>query len=264
MDAIRLGTSIRTIRIRRGWRHVDLADATGVSRGTVSRIERGHLDGVTVDKLMTVCRALDGWLDLNLRWRGGELDRLLNAAHSAMHEQVARRFRDQPGWTYAPEVSFSRYGERGVVDAFAWHEVSRTLVVIELKTLLVDIQELIGNVDRKRRLAPDIVAERGWRPNRVVAWVVVAESRTNRRRLEVHRALIKAAFPSDGRSIPGGMKDARRVVDSLWFLPDVRQPSTKRGSWGRQRVRRAAPRASRASTPSEGCVGSSPARDDRR
>jgi transcriptional regulator with XRE-family HTH domain len=243
MDPVHLGTSIRAIRIRRGWRQVDLAGASGVSRGTISRIERGHLGGVSVQTLIAVSRALDAWLDLVLRWRGGELDRLVNAGHSAMHEQMARRFRDLPGWTYLPEVSFSYYGERGVVDALAWHAPSRTLVVVELKTLLVDVQELIGNVDRKRRLAPAIVEARGWRPNRVVAWVVVAESRSNRRRLEAHRALLRAAFPTDGRSIRDGRSGAPPASDSLWFLPDAHHGGTKRGSGGRQRVRRSAPPA---------------------
>lgn len=33
-----------------------------------------------------------------------------------------------------PEVSFSIYGQRGVIDILAWHAATRSLLVIELKT----------------------------------------------------------------------------------------------------------------------------------
>lgn len=48
-----------------------------------------------------------------------------------------------------PEVSFSIYGERGVIDLLAWHGPSRTLLVIELKTEVVDAAEMLGVLDRK-------------------------------------------------------------------------------------------------------------------
>ena len=43
------------------------------------------------------------------RWRAGDLDRLLNARHSELHELVARWFADQlPEWVLTPEVSLLR------------------------------------------------------------------------------------------------------------------------------------------------------------
>ncbi len=87
------------------------------------------------------------------RWRGGELDRLLNARHSAMHELVAGRFAQLPGWQIVPEASFSIYGERGAVDVLGWHAARGMLLVVELKTEIVDVQDLLASVDRKRRLA---------------------------------------------------------------------------------------------------------------
>ncbi|MEA2632936.1 MAG: hypothetical protein QOE66_3155, partial [Chloroflexota bacterium] len=74
-------------------------------------------------------------------------------------------FRDQlPGWILAPEVSFAIYGERRVIDILAWHPGRRALLLIELKTELVDMNELLGTLDRKRRLARRIAQERGWDP----------------------------------------------------------------------------------------------------
>ena len=81
-----------------------------------------------------------------------------------MHEVMANVFADRHDWAAEPEVSFSIYGERGIVDILAWHPTRRSLLVIELKTEFVDINELMGSVDRKRRLARTIGRDRGWDP----------------------------------------------------------------------------------------------------
>jgi transcriptional regulator with XRE-family HTH domain len=201
MDGVRLGTVCRALRIKKHWRQVDVAARAGVSRTIVSAIETGHVDRVGVDDVLSVVTALGGRLDFIVRWQGGELDRLINARHGALHESVARSFRSLKEWEIAPEVSFNVRGERGVIDILAWHAATRTLLVIELKTEIVDVSELMGTLDKKRRLAPYIALSRGWQPLRIAVWLVVARSDMNRRRVTDHAAALRAALPSDGRSI---------------------------------------------------------------
>ena len=62
------------------------------------------------------------------------------------------------GWLFAPEVSFSVYGERGVIDLLAFHPASGCLLVIELKTAIIDVNDLVGTMDRRCRLAAGIRA----------------------------------------------------------------------------------------------------------
>ena len=177
MEDDRLGSAIRAVRIRRGWRQIDLAAAARVSRSTISRMERGHVGSLSVDMLRSIAGALDVRVELRGRWRGGDLDRLLNARHSALHEVVARYLAGLPGWIREPEVSFAIYGERGVIDILAWHPGRRALLVIELKTDIADVNELVGTVDRKRRLAARVAHERGWDVGAeatVSVWVIVA------------------------------------------------------------------------------------------
>ena len=50
----------------------------------------------------------------------------------------------QLGWVVRPEISFTVEGERGVIDLVAWHAAARALLVIELKTDIVDVGELLG------------------------------------------------------------------------------------------------------------------------
>ena len=123
-------------------------------------------------------------------------------------------------WLIAPEVSFAIRGERGVVEILAWHAPSRTLLVIELKTEIVDINELMGTIDRKRRLAPEIARARGWSPRVVAVWVIVGDSRTNRRRVQSHAATLRAAFPLDGRMIKSWLRSPAEGVRCLSFWTD--------------------------------------------
>jgi hypothetical protein len=188
-------------------------------------MERGHVDTVTLETIRSVSRTLDVRVELIARWRAGDLDRLLNAKHSELHELVARYLAELPGWVAQPEVSFAVYSERGVVDILAWHPGRRALLVIELKTEIVDVNELVGTVDRKGRHAVRIAIERGWVSNRdpppsVSIWVIVADGPTNRRRLGSHRAMLRAAFPIDGRSVGGWLRDPRRPIRALSFWPN--------------------------------------------
>lgn len=229
------------MRVKRGWRQRDVAKRAGVSAGLVSLIERGHLDRVSLRTLRRVAAGLDIRIDVIARWRGGELDRLLSARHSALQDAVTGWLSGVAGWMVAPEVSFAIWGERGSIDLLAWHAASRTLLVIEIKTEIVDVGELLMVIDRKVRLAPEIARGRGWQPRHVASWVVLAEGPTNRRRLAAHAAVLRAAFPSDGRRMRHWLRQptpppAGRVA-ALSFFSDSTPRSASRGSAAVKRVR---------------------------
>jgi transcriptional regulator with XRE-family HTH domain len=152
MDDQRLGATLRAVRIRRRLRQADVAALASVSPMAISRMERGHLDMTSVQVLRKVASQLEVRIFFNGSWRGGDLDRLVNAGHSAIHGAVAALFDRDTGWQLAPEVSFSIYGERGIVDLLAFHAESGTGLVIELKTEIVDVQELVGTLDRNDAL----------------------------------------------------------------------------------------------------------------
>jgi transcriptional regulator with XRE-family HTH domain len=238
MDGQRLGAVVRAVRLRRRWRQVDVALAAGVTDSTVSRIERGHLDRLTVRTVVSVAAALDVRLDWTPRWRGGELDRMLNAGHAALHEAAVRLLMTS-GWVSAPEATFAIYGERGAIDILAHHPDASALLVVELKTQLVDIQGLIGAVDRYRRLAPRLAADRGWQVRSVSAWVALTDSGTNRRRVAQHASVLRAAFPADGRRMRSWLLQPIEPVRALSFLSDshVRTASTSSSAAQRVRVR---------------------------
>ena len=238
MEAVRLGSICRALRVHKGWRQEDVADRAGLSRTTVSFLENGHISRLRVDAVVRIFEALGGRIDFVARWHGGELDRLLNARHSALHEAVARGLRRLHGWVLAPEVSFAIRGERGVIDILAWHAETRTLLVIELKTDIVDINELMGTVDRKRRLAVYVARDRGWMAANVAVWVIVGDSVMNRRRVRSHNATLRAAFPSDGRTVAGWLRRPAGELRCLSFWSNVAGANAKAGLATVKRVRK--------------------------
>ncbi len=211
-----------------------MARAARVSQSTVSRLERGHVDSLSVATVRRVAHVLDVRVDLVPRWRGGDLERALNAVHNALHEALARQLKRYPQWEVRSEVSFSQFGERGVIDVLGWHARTRSLLVVELKSDLLDPGGLIAQVDRYGRLAPTIAAALGWRPSTTSCWVVVADTPGNRSRLSRHGMLLRGRFPVDGRSIPAWLQHPEARIEALSFhavgAPRRQSRSTVRSS----------------------------------
>jgi hypothetical protein len=195
------------------------------------------MGSMSLDTLVRVGAALEIRIDLVPRWRGGELDRMLGAGHAALHETVARLLRSTP-WALAPEVSFAIYGERGVIDILAFHPPTGALLVIELKTDLVDVQALVGAVDRYRRLATVVASQRGLEARSVSAWVVLRDTPANHRPLAAHATVLRTAFPDDGRRVRGWLERPVGTLAALSFLSDSHARTAISASAGVQRVRR--------------------------
>ena len=241
MDDQRVGAALRAVRIKRGWTQKEVADRGRVSRGIVSLIERGHLDQVSTPAFRRLAAALGIRVDIVLRLPHGELERLVNAGHAAMHEALSRHLGSLSGWVQSPEVSFAIYSERGVIDILAFHEPTRSLLVIELKTELVEIEGLLATMDVRLRHAARIARERGWLASSVSGWVVIAEGDTNRRRVHAHSSTLRSAFPSDGRRMRAWLSNPNGSVRALSFWANFDGTTVTRTAAARRRVRKPRP-----------------------
>ena len=114
----RIGAALRALRRRLGLRQLDVALAAGVSESTVSDVERGHIDTLSLRQARAIFAAVDARLLADIVWRGGALDRLLDERHALLTGRVAELLCEW-GWQVATEVTFSRYGERGPIDLLA-------------------------------------------------------------------------------------------------------------------------------------------------
>jgi transcriptional regulator with XRE-family HTH domain len=245
----RLGAAFRAVRIRRGWRQADVADRARISRSLVGQVERGDIGRVQLDTVERIADALEIRVRVIARWRGADLDRLLSARHSALQDGVMREIASVPGWRALPEVSFAFYGERGIVDILAWHEPNRSLLVIEIKTELVDIPETLGTLDRKRRLAAQIARQHGWEPTSVSVWLILAASSMNRRHVSTHRALLRSALPADGHAMRSWLHRPDAGVSGLSLWSIAAGDGAMRNLAARKRVRNTGRTASHSWAP---------------
>ena len=240
MDDVRLGATLRVLRIHKRLRQSDVARRAGLRRETVSRLERGGLGRLPLDQARAVATALGATLDVRLRWQGADLDRTMGAAHADLHEALVGLLGRRPPWAWRGEVSFSIYGERGVIDILAWHQPTRSLLIIELKTELVDPQELVATMDRRVRLGRRIAERFDWSPTTVSCWVVLSDTSTNRRRVGRHRGLVRTAFPAEGHAMRRWLRAPSGRIDALSFWSDVRSGPARRTISQTKRVRRRA------------------------
>ncbi len=242
--------------VRLNLRQSDVAALARVSQRTVSLVEAGRLDGLTMHTLRAVTDALRIRLVLLAQWRGGDADRLLDAAHAGLVDSCARTL-GRCGWQVVAELTFSRYGERGSIDLVAWQSEARALLVVEVKSRILDVQATLAGLDRKGRLALLLVRGHGWRPVSTSRLLVAADIKANRSVLTRHAALFETALPLRSRAIRSWVRRPDGPVAGVWFLSSSTGAAGRRGSGPRQRVRSHLPRSARGAA---GGAGPSPAR----
>jgi transcriptional regulator with XRE-family HTH domain len=241
MDDQRVGASLRALRLRRRLRQKDLSLAADIPRGVAMLIEAGRLDRVRFGDIRRYAKELGARFDGSVLWQGAELDRMLNRGHARLHAAAAAWLADVGGWLVVPEVSFSYSGDRGVIDIVAWHSASRTMLIVELKTRIVDINDLMATMDIRGRVAARMAVDRGWDPVAIGLWVVAAPARTNSRILSDYATVLRAKFPGDGRTIRRWLATPSGSVSVLSFMPQVRLGDLGRCVTTPRRIRRTAP-----------------------
>lgn len=237
MEDQRVGRVLRALRHRLDWRQEDVGRKARVSQDVVSRVELGRISAVGVSTLRRIAAALGAELVITIRWRGGEIDRLLDEGHASLASGVVSLLTEL-GWEVQPEVSYSVWGERGSVDLLAWHAPTRTLLVIEVKTELTSLEETLRKIDAKVRLAPDLAADRfGWRPTSRGHLLVLPAATTPRRHVARHSAVLGRVFPLRAVAVRRWLAAPTGPMGGLLFMPltpGVRRRST---SVSRKRIR---------------------------
>jgi hypothetical protein len=168
---------------------------------------------------------------MRLLWQGEGLDRLLDAAHARVVEVVLQTLAER-GWQALPEVTFNRFGERGSIDVLGWHPACRALLVVEVKSVVPDVQAMLAGLDRKARLAPRLASDRGWMVRHVSRLLVLPNDRTSRRRVADHRATFGLAYPARTRAIRRWLVAPDGAIAGILFVPSS-QSTTRRHRAGR-------------------------------
>lgn len=259
MDHQRIGRSLRALRQRRGMTQARLAEAAGVSQSLISLIERGHLESVALRTIQRVFAVLDTRLDVQVSWRGGGLDRLLDEAHLALVSRRASTLCDL-GWVVSLETTYSVYGERGSIDVFAGNARHRAVLVEEVKSALTSFEEVGRKTDEKVRLVRTrLCRERfGFDPVAVGRILVLPDTDAARRRVDRLASSLDLLFPARTREVRAWLRNPVGDISGIVFVANSNRGGVTGDQRGRTRVRR--PRMS-ATERGKGQVGARLARD---
>lgn len=236
MNDAKVGSAFRAVRIRRGLSQTEVAAAAGISRSVVSIIERGLLEDTSLRLMRRVASALGISFEIEPRWRGVGMAALLDERHVRLVQAVVGRL-TALGWQVRPEATFNIWGERGSVDVLAWHSAGRAVLCVEVKSRLVDMQDLLSTMDRKRRLAPGIARAEGWRPGWIGSVLVLPGETWARSAVKRFDHVLDAALPDRTGAVRRWLRLPDRDLRAIWFLFIDTQRSTKRPSGGPMRVR---------------------------
>jgi hypothetical protein len=192
----------------------------------------------SVAVLGTIAMALDARLSVQLRWRAGELDRLLDAGHTLVSAAMVDRLHGA-GLEARIEVTYSSPRASGSIDILAWHPATRALLLIAVKTEITSAEATLRKLDEKVRLAVAVARERfEWAPSTVSQLLAIEESATNRRRIQGAAALFGSALPVDGRSVVAWLANPSGPVAGRLFLSPSNGSGGIQARGGRHRVRR--------------------------
>jgi transcriptional regulator with XRE-family HTH domain len=220
VDERTTGLVLRALRRRRGWRQRDLADRSDCSQALVSAIEAGHVGATTIDRLRRIFLALDARIELAPRWRGADLERLIDEAHAAVVAEVARRL-ERADWTAVIEVTYSEFGERGSIDVLGLSPSRRAALVVEVKTEIGSAEAVARKLDEKARLAPRIVEDRfAWRPVAIGRVLAMPEA-SRLRRLFAATPILARTFPADAATLRRWLRAPGGALAAAWFLSEI-------------------------------------------
>lgn len=212
---------------------------------------------MTWSAIERTCVSLEIHWDLLPRWRGFDGAHLLDREHASIAEYVVSELRSL-GWDTIVEYTFNHFGDRGSVDVLGWHPRLLALLIVEVKTAIVDIQDLSSTLDRKARVVPALLArERGWVPATTGRLLVAKGSRAVRSTIERHPETFASSLPDRTVACRRWLRQPVGRLAGILFVADSRLMAVMRASRRVRSSRRsAAPVSTHDSTRGEGQAGS--------
>lgn len=216
MTPERLARPARLLRTRAQLTQSGLASKSGVSVKEIRRLERGRAGRMRLEVAERLFASLGARLDLRVFWNGPELNKLLDAGHSALAADIKRRL-ERCHWQVQVEASFNHFGDRGRIDLLAFHPASRIVLVIEIKTAIVDVQDMLGSLDVKTRMARKVARDIGWEASSVTPALILTDDTATRATVKRLDSLFDR-FTLRGRAALNWVRSPEAVPTGLlWF-----------------------------------------------
>jgi len=206
----------------------DLGERVGLSRGYIAMLELARANP-TLNVVERICRALGLETELAIRppiiFEGGRQRDLVHAHCSGYADRRLRTL----GWQTAREAEIVQGRSHGWIDVLAFHPTSETLLVIEIKTRFDDLGAIERQVGWYARAAGEIARARGWRPRRIVSWLLFLASDEVEQAIRMNRDVLAGAFQVRAPAMQSWLADDARTPTG-WGLA-LLDPTSKRREW---------------------------------
>ena len=189
----RAGGEVREGRRRKRLTQKQLGDRVGLSQATISRVERGHGGGLTMDAWQRIGLAVDR--PLVVTFQRDTTGETADAGHLAIQELVMRLGRGA-GYAASFELPTRPAEPWRSADVGLRDDTRRRLILAECWNTIGDVGAATRSSERKRADAEALAAARwGEEPATVgVVWVVRATAR-NRALVARYPEVFAARFP---------------------------------------------------------------------
>lgn len=219
-QSTRVAEELRVLRLRSGASQAAIADAIGVSRSLISKLEQGN-PGIALRTRFRVAAVLGADLRLTAFEGSGAL---IRDAQQAAIIDVLLQARD-PRWRPTIEAAVPGPGRRSVdlrLDSPAH------IVLIEVETHLSSLEEIIRELHAKRQAFQDASPGEVARPIHLV--LVLPATRHHRSIVRDHPEVIRAAFPSPSISLSRALADSSRPWsgDGVLWIRRLSHPDRQR------------------------------------
>jgi len=235
-DRVRsLGASFRAVRVALGWTQRSLGERIGRSQVYVSLVERGRVPGLSITEADSICKALGATLVLGIEapvLLAGSRQR--DAAHARCVAYVTRRLTKE-GWVVRREVQIGTPARPGWIDVLAFHPELRVLLVIEIKTELIDLGGLERQLGWYARDARHAAGSLGWSAADVVPVALLLTTTRNDVRLRENAAGIGQAFPRRWRDLIAVVRGGVHAAGTGWGIAMI-DPRSRARDWLRPTV----------------------------
>jgi len=167
----------------------------------MSLLERGMIARLSIVEAERVCSSLGATLVLGVEAPvliAGPRQR--DAAHARCVAYVARRLIAE-GWLVQREVQIGSPSRPGWIDILAFNPVGLVLLVIEVKTELIDLGGLERQLRWYVREAPRAATQFGWQPEALQGCVLLLSTSAIDDRIRENAAGVRQIFPRRWRDL---------------------------------------------------------------
>ena len=229
------GLASRRVRLRVGQTQAELGRRVRKSQSWVSRVESGTLVSLTVADADALCRALGSTLVFTIEtpvFIGG--DRQRDLAHARCLAFVVRRLA-RAGWQVEREVQIGDPRRPGWIDVLAYNPISRTLLIIEIKTRLDDFGGLERQLQWYRQHAQAAARRMGWQAEDVTTAALLLATEVNDQRVRENASSIRQRFPGRWRELAAIASGDPTASLATWSLAMI-DPHSRASTWCRPTV----------------------------